>query len=151
MRRSDREIVDRAEMDDILTRGKICHLGLIFDGRPYVVPMCYGYEDGYLYFHSAMDGRKVEIIRRGGEACFQVECDVEVRDAAEACGWTMGYASVIGYGNIEFMNEPARKLEALDVLMRQYSGRKGWEVPPGQLESTLVFRLKITEMTGKRS
>ena len=151
MRRSDREIRDRAELAGILAGGKVCHLGLICNGRPYVVPMCYGYADGHLYFHSAEEGTKVEIIRRGGEACFQVECDVEVRDAEEACGWTMGYASVIGYGNIELMDEPARKLEAIDVLMRQYSGRKGWEVPPGQLESTLVFRLEITEMTGKRS
>jgi nitroimidazol reductase NimA-like FMN-containing flavoprotein (pyridoxamine 5'-phosphate oxidase superfamily) len=151
MRRADREITDPAAMEDILRRGQVCRLGLVRGNDPYIVPMSFGYEDGCLYFHSAMEGLKVDCIRSCNRVCFEVDCDVTVTESEEACGWTMGFGSVVGYGTVSEVTGSDEKLRALNVLMKHYSGRKGWSVPPGQLDRTLVLKLEIMEITGKRS
>lgn len=149
MRRTDREIRDRSAIEDVLRRGLVCRLGLLNDNLPYIVPMSYGYENGCLYFHCAGQGLKLDCMRGNFRICFEVEADVRVREAPEACEWTMEYSSVIGYGTIAEVKGSSEKLMALDVLMEHYSGRKGWEVPADQLERTTVLKLTIDEMTGK--
>ena len=58
MRRRDREVTELNEIIHILDSGKVLHLGLVDQGKPYIVPMNYGYafEDGKLvfYVHSAL-------------------------------------------------------------------------------------------------
>ncbi len=67
MRRSDREITDEKKIAEILDTAKILHLGMVDGGRPYVLPLHYGYEfaDGALvfYMHGAKEGRKLEVLR----------------------------------------------------------------------------------------
>ena len=62
MTRRERQITDLQEIRGILDRAKIVHIGMVDGGRPYVVPMNYGYtmEDGQLtlYLHGANRGRK---------------------------------------------------------------------------------------------
>jgi nitroimidazol reductase NimA-like FMN-containing flavoprotein (pyridoxamine 5'-phosphate oxidase superfamily) len=53
MRRKDREITDRAEIDTVLNEATVCRIGLADNGEPYVVPMCFGYDGTFLYLHSA--------------------------------------------------------------------------------------------------
>ena len=59
MRRKDREITDRAEIEAILNEAMVCRIGLADDGEPYVVPVSFGYEDGSVYIHSAPEGKKI--------------------------------------------------------------------------------------------
>ena len=67
MRRRDREVTDSNEIIHILDTGKVLHLGLVDQGKPYIVPMNYGYilEGNKLvfYLHGALEGRKLDIIR----------------------------------------------------------------------------------------
>jgi nitroimidazol reductase NimA-like FMN-containing flavoprotein (pyridoxamine 5'-phosphate oxidase superfamily) len=53
MRRNDREIASRAEIKAILDEAQVCRIGLADEHGPYIVPVCFGYEDGALYIHSA--------------------------------------------------------------------------------------------------
>ncbi len=151
MRLKEMEITSSDELLEILQTGIICRLGLCRDDVPYVVPMCYGYSDGYLYFHSAKDGLKLEYIRSNRLACFEIETDVSVKHASEACKWDMKYRSVIGYGNLEEVSGNADKRQAMKVLMQHYSGTDNWDIPDSRIDAVLVLRLKITEMTGKKS
>ena len=43
MRRRDREVTELNEIIHILDSGKVLHLGLVDQGKPYIVPMNYGY------------------------------------------------------------------------------------------------------------
>jgi nitroimidazol reductase NimA-like FMN-containing flavoprotein (pyridoxamine 5'-phosphate oxidase superfamily) len=58
MRRKDREITDRAEMESILNEAMVCRIGLADGGEPYVVPLSFGYENGAVYIHSAPEASK---------------------------------------------------------------------------------------------
>ena len=72
MRRKDREIEDRAELESIIGAAMVCRLAMSEDDRPYIVPLCFGYKDGNLYFHSAEEGKKLEILRVNSSICFEI-------------------------------------------------------------------------------
>ncbi|HEX3002087.1 MAG TPA: pyridoxamine 5'-phosphate oxidase family protein [Methanoregula sp.] len=73
MRRKDREITDRAEMEAILAEAQVCRLALADGNAPYIVPLCFGYENNTLWIHSARDGKKVELIRKNPQCCVEVD------------------------------------------------------------------------------
>ena len=66
MRRSDRQVSDRNELIEIMKSCTVCRLGLNDDGYPYILPLNFGLSDDgdkiRLYFHSALEGHKVELI-----------------------------------------------------------------------------------------
>ena len=53
MRRREQEVTERKEIIHILDTGKVLHLGLVDQGKPYIVPMNYGYvfEEDKLVFY----------------------------------------------------------------------------------------------------
>ena len=151
MRRREKEIHDKDELEDVLKNGKICRLGLCDNNVPYVVPMNYGYSDGNIYFHSANNGRKIEIIRKNNYACFEIEVGTEIVKDDNACNWGMKFESIIGYGKLEEVHKFCEKMKGLSVLMKHYSGKETWEFPDSNSEKVLVLKLKIDVMSGKKS
>lgn len=150
MRRKEKEITDRAALDAILHKAPICRLGLADDGEPYVVPLCFGYDGRALYFHCALEGRKIEMIRRNDRVCFEADVDCEIVEAAEACGWSMRYRSVIGHGRAVLVDDPDEKEKGLHILMRHYSDR-GFTMAKPAMEKALVIKVVIESMSGKES
>jgi len=57
MRRREKQITDTKQMEQILAQAQVCRLAMVDKGHPYVVPLNFGYRDGALYFHSALEGR----------------------------------------------------------------------------------------------
>lgn len=107
MRRKDREIKDFDKLLQIMRQCDSCVLALNDDGFPYIVPLNFGMdiEDGqlYLYFHCAMQGKKLDLIRKDNRATFEMDCDHNFILYDERMSCTMGYSSVIGHGLIEFV------------------------------------------------
>ncbi len=54
MRWKDREISDESGIEAIINKAVVCRLGIVNGNTPYVVPLCFGYHDNKLYFHSAL-------------------------------------------------------------------------------------------------
>lgn len=150
MRRKDKEIREQGELEEILRRGRVCVLGLVDGGMPYTVPVSYGYSGGCLYIHSAREGRKLDMLRREGRVSFCVYIDEELVKGENACNWGMKYRSVAGTGRAELVENRDEKEEALAILMRHFGGPAG-PYEAGKLDKVLVIRVRIEEMTGKRS
>ena len=150
MRRTDKEIADRKEIEHILRRSTVCRLALVDAGRPYLVPLCFGYEAGVLYFHSAPVGKKIDILKKNGDVCFECDADTIAVPADTPCGWTMRYRSVIGYGIAGFVEDLRGKRAALDVIMRQYA-EGTHEYSDEALRKTAVIKVEIRELSGKKS
>lgn len=74
MRRKDREVKDMDGIFDIVERCNVVHLGMVDNGKPYVVALNFGYErEGnglILYLHCAMEGRKIDILLRQSRRIF---------------------------------------------------------------------------------
>ena len=151
MRRKEKELADFGKIEELLKKEKICRLGLIDGERPYIVPMCYGYYDKVLYFHSAAEGRKITLLKNMRTVCFELESDVEPVPSVQACGWGLRYRSVIGTGPASFITDREEKISALNILMEHQTGKRNWEFLPEMLKRTCVFRIDIQEVTGKES
>ena len=121
LRRSDKEIHDRSEIDDILLRASICHLGLNDRGECYVVPVNYGYDGRFLYIHSAPEGRKIDVLRADNRVSFTVCTDLIMKESDNACSFSMKYKSVMGRGLATLIDDHAAKEEALSVIMQHYA------------------------------
>lgn len=150
MRRKEKEISDRKEIVEIIRKAQTCRIGLCDDGQSYVFPVNYGYKDGFLYFHSAQEGRKIEIIKKNPKVCFQMDVNQEIIQAENACDWSVRYRSVMGFGKAEFVNSLEEKKEALDTIMFHYSSRE-YIFTEACLNSVCIVRIRIDKMTGKQS
>ena len=150
MRRKDKEITDIGEIESIIRKSLVCRLGLADDGSPYIVPLCFGYKNNGLYFHSAKEGRKIEILKRNNDVCFEFDDNLEVQAGKAACDWGMKYRSVIGYGRASFIEDPEEMRKALDIIMRQYADGD-FEYSEKLFEEALVIKVDISSMTGKKS
>jgi nitroimidazol reductase NimA-like FMN-containing flavoprotein (pyridoxamine 5'-phosphate oxidase superfamily) len=151
MRRHDREIASRAEIDAVIRAAEVCRLAFARDNEAYVVPLSFGFDGRALYFHSAPSGRKLDFIAANPRVCFELESEVALRRHDEdPCAWSFNYASVIGYGTVVELTSARDKARGLDEIMRHYSGR-GWVIPDSQLAATRVWRVEVESVTGKRS
>jgi uncharacterized protein len=149
MRRRDREITDREAIDGIIRCSRVCHLALCDAGQPYVIPLSFGYDGASLFCHGAGEGRKVDMLRKNNKVCFQFEILSDMIPAKEACRWGLGFESVIGFGRARFLEEGSDKRMALNCIMRQYSQQE-WTFTDEMVSKTLVIRIDIDEITGKR-
>jgi nitroimidazol reductase NimA-like FMN-containing flavoprotein (pyridoxamine 5'-phosphate oxidase superfamily) len=87
MRREDREIIDYLEIESILHNAIVCRIGLAGGDEPYIVPLCFGYEDRTIYLHSALAGKKISMLKKNSRCCFEVDqCDNLVH-GERPCAW----------------------------------------------------------------
>ena len=154
MRRKEREVTDIQEILHIVDEAKILHLGLMDEGYPYIVPMHYGYEfaDGtfVFYLHSAKEGHKLDLIQKDAHVCVELETNVELVSGGEVpCMYGAAFASVIGKGTAEFVEEEQEKIKALELLMKNQTGR-AFEITGKIAESVAVIRVVVREFTAKR-
>lgn len=152
VRRKDREILDRAEIVQILQKADVCRIALSDDNVPYIVTMNFGLGDSdarFLYFHCAHDGRKIDILKRNNLVCFQADIEHEFFMHNTSCGCSMRYRSVVGMGRIHFVNDIPEKLMALQSIMTHYTKQSGHAFKEEQVASTTVLRLDIIEISGK--
>ena len=131
------------EIDAVLRAQTLARLACQESGRPYIVPIAYAFDGEAVIVHS-IEGEKVRIMRENPRVCFQV-------DAID--GMTT-WRSVIGWGDFEEL----RGAEARDAL-RSLIGRllppgavpEGSDpfAPPGLEDRVVMFRVKLTERSGR--
>ena len=151
MRRDDREIASRLEMESILREATVCRIGLCDGGVPYIVPVLFGYRDGSLYFHSAPEGRKIDLLKGNSTVCFEIDVHSEVlRKPGGACRWGLRYRSVMGLGDACILQDRCKKVEGLNTIVEHYGGA-AQDYADDVLRRVSVIQLRIRQMTGKRS
>jgi nitroimidazol reductase NimA-like FMN-containing flavoprotein (pyridoxamine 5'-phosphate oxidase superfamily) len=150
MRKKEKEIRDTAEIEAVIRKADTCRLGLSVDNQAYIVPLNFGFDGKYLYFHTAREGKKIDMIRRNNRVCFEMDVNCQMVRAENPCDWTMKFQSVIGYGKAFLLTDAEEKRRGLDAIMAHYSGRLG-EYPENLLDRLAVIRVDIETMTGKQS
>jgi nitroimidazol reductase NimA-like FMN-containing flavoprotein (pyridoxamine 5'-phosphate oxidase superfamily) len=141
---------DRDVVESIIRRAAFCRIAMCDEGRPYVVPVSFGYADGALYFHSSAAGRKIDVLRRNNAVCVEFDADQEITKAPGACQWNVKYRSVIGFGRAFFVETEEEKRRALDIIVAHYGGDPQ-DYPQATLEKTTVVRIEIQGATAKVS
>ena len=151
MRRHDREISSREEIDTVISAAQVCRIAMAKDDEPYLVPVSFGYDGDSIFIHTAKTGRKLDFFEANTRVCFEFEANVSIRkDDDDACAWTFAFESVIGYGTITELLSTTDKSAGLNQIMRHYSGRD-WTFDEKQTATTRVWRIEVESLTGKRS
>jgi nitroimidazol reductase NimA-like FMN-containing flavoprotein (pyridoxamine 5'-phosphate oxidase superfamily) len=150
MRRSDKEITDKRAIEDIILRSKVCKLAMCEENMPYIVPLCFGFKNNTLYFHSVPKGKKFEILKKNPNVCFEFEISTQVVKSAKACTGGRKYRSVIGFGKASFISDDDLKRQAFDIIMNQYADGS-FIYEEALLKSVVIIKVEIRSMTGKQS
>jgi uncharacterized protein len=148
MRRSDREITDRGEIDTILNSARVMYLALSDADVPFVVPVFYAYDGTALYLHSAKGGSKIRILKRNNRVCFAISLQQGIIESEEACDFEARHRTVIGLGRAHFIEDPAEKVAALDRIVARFTERT-FAYPKTNLDATAVIRIDIESIKGK--
>ena len=85
MRRKDKEIKDKDQIEQIVQDARVCHLALADNGQPYVVPLNFGYREKTVYFHSARQGRKIDMLRANPRVCLEFSSLLELVQGEKSC------------------------------------------------------------------
>ena len=143
------KITDIDEIEGIIKKALICRLGLVDNDEPYVIPVCFGYERGALYFHGSLKGRKVELIKKNNKICFEMDIDAELEKSEDPCKWAIKGKSVVGVGRASILEDDGEKSHALRLIMEHYS-EGDFSFPKPALDSVSVVRVDISSITGKK-
>lgn len=152
MRRTDLQVTDKKALLEIIRRCRVCRLGIAGD-PPYIVPMNFGYawDEGLtLYFHSAPEGRKIDLLVEHPHVAFEMDCDHALIEGDTACRYTFRYASLTGEGNVRFIEAYEEKLLALRAIMRRLTGSGEHFYDEPAVRAVAVFALDAARVIGKR-
>ena len=145
-------VTDPEQIRHILDTAKVLHLGLAVDNEPYVVPMNYGYtmEDGKLtlYLHSAVRGKKLDMIQANSKVFFEIDCDRMPFEGRVPCQYGMVYSSIMGRGTATIVEDAEEKMQAMSILMKTQTG-KDFTFNERLVSIVTVIRIDVQEYTAK--
>ena len=152
MTKRERQVTDPQQIQAILDTAKVLRLGLAVDNEPYVVPMNYGYvmEDGKLtlYLHSAVRGRKLDMVQANPKVFFEMDCDLKPFEGNLPCQYGLSYSSIMGRGTACLVEDVEEKKKAMSILMKTQTG-KDFSFEDRLVSIVTVIRVDVAEYTAK--
>ena len=152
MTKRERQITDENQILRILDAGRVLYLGLAVNDEPYVVPMNYGYtmENGklVLYLHSAVRGRKLDMLQTNPKVFFAMDCDRVPFEGKVPCQYGMSYSSVMGQGIARIVEDVEEKKQAMSRLMKTQT-EKDFSFDDRLVSIVSVIRIDVSEYTAK--
>jgi nitroimidazol reductase NimA-like FMN-containing flavoprotein (pyridoxamine 5'-phosphate oxidase superfamily) len=150
-RTRERGRTDRAELYAVLDEGRVCHLGVVVDGAPRVLPTAYGRDGDTLYLHGS-SGASSLLAAPAGEICVTVTHVDALVLSRSANHHSMNYRSAMIYGVPRRVTDDAEKLRGLRAVVENLAPGQ-WEAvrPPNrkELASTAVLALPLDEASVK--
>ena len=151
MRRKDREVLDNAEIMNILRRSNTIRVGMCGEKFPYIVPVSFGMEviddKPIVYFHGAKQGLKTEYLSQNKNVCVEADRFLKVQKTEH--GITTRYESIIGFGRCEEVESQEGILKGLKLILQHY----GYDDYPLDrckgIENVKMYRITLEKITGK--
>jgi nitroimidazol reductase NimA-like FMN-containing flavoprotein (pyridoxamine 5'-phosphate oxidase superfamily) len=137
------ELLDRAGVGQLATSGE--------GGKPYVVPVCFVFADGHIYFHCALTGKKLDNIKANPSVCFSVYevLGMGVSPDRPCKSWTY-FRSAVATGTARTL-EGDEKLRPLRLLAEKFAHGPVAEMPADSVGRTCVVEITISEVSGKKN
>jgi len=153
VRRHDKEIMDGETLKKILRSTDYVTVAMCMDGEPYLVSLSHVYdeEEGCLYFHCAGEGKKLDFLRANPRVWGQALIDRGYHEGQ--CSHL--YASVMFNGIVDFIESVEEKRNMMEKMIRFQDSNPepllARLTKAEALSKTIVGRIRIGEMTGKKS
>ncbi|HOA14901.1 MAG TPA: pyridoxamine 5'-phosphate oxidase family protein [Bacillota bacterium] len=147
MRRKDREMTDRSEMEGILLKEETGYLATCGeDGQPMATPVNYIYKGGRIIMHCALAGRKLDNIAKNPKVGFTVVTDVSI----DRVNMTTYYRSVMLEGTARLLEEGNEKAKAIKDLTERLAA-PGEVCSDAEGRRTAMLVIDIASMCGKKN
>ena len=143
---------DRESVHRILDEGFVCHVGLVIEGQPFVIPTGYARVGDTLFIHGSQASRMLRAAAKGIDVCLTVTLVDGLVLARSAFHHSMNYRSVVVFGRAMVVEEREEKLAALRALSEHMiPGR--WDEVRGpsepEMKATVVLSLPLAEVSAK--
>ena len=146
------KVIDKQEeITSIINKCQVCHVAMVDQqGKPYLVPMNFGFEEGVIYLHSSRSGKKIEILKNNPEVCIEFSTDYFLRYQSEdvACSWSMKYRSVLAYGRVTLIEDETEKVNHLNMIMRNYTP-KDFKYNPPSIREVCCWKIVVEKFEGR--
>jgi nitroimidazol reductase NimA-like FMN-containing flavoprotein (pyridoxamine 5'-phosphate oxidase superfamily) len=150
-RKADRGRADRADLYAVLDAGLICHLGVVIDGAPVVLPTGYGRSGDTLYLHGSSANRSL-LAADGQPACVTVTLLDGLVCARAVFHHSMNYRSAVIFGTPRTVTDPDERLAGLRTVTEHLvPGQWAYARQPTrkELAATVVLALSLAEASVK--
>jgi uncharacterized protein len=150
-RHSERAKTSRADLYAVLDAGMICHLGVVHEGVPVVLPTAYGRVDDTLYLHGSSANRSI-MAAAGQEICVTVTHFDGLVCARAVFSHSINYRSAVIFGAARLVTDEAERLTGLRAVTEHLiPGR--WDAVRSptrkELAATSVLAVPLTEASVK--
>ena len=144
---------DRKAIDKIIAKCDVCYVGMVDpEGKPYVLPFNFGYDGTHIFLHSALDGKKIDILKLNNNVCivFSTGHKLFHRNEGVACSYGMDFRSVVAFGEVHFVKDYDKKIEVLNKVMEKYTDKTFTYNSPA-VNNVEAFIVEIESITAKES
>ena len=122
------------------------------DGTPYITPVNFVLIGGSVYIHCGFAGRKLDNLEHSSRVCFEVSAPGRLSPGPRARDFTMRYWSVLGFGAVRRVEDPADKLRVMNRFMEKYArGRRFRGLSREDMKDVNLLEIALREVSGKVS
>ena len=150
-RGKNRAVTDRAALDAVLDAGLICHLSVVIDGAPVVLPTGYGRDGNTLYLHGSTGALSLRSALET-DICVAVTLLDGIVYSRAVFHFSANYRSAVVHGRARVVESDEERLHGLKVLTEHLApGSWDYSRPPNakELAATLVLALPLDEAAVK--
>ncbi|MGH3945937.1 MAG: pyridoxamine 5'-phosphate oxidase family protein [Pseudonocardiaceae bacterium] len=151
-RHRERARHDPAELYALLDSALVCHLGLVLDGAPVVLPTGYGRDADTLYLHGSSGAASLLAASQGAPVCVTVTRLDGIVYARSVFHHSMNYTSAVIHGTARKVTDSTELRHGLRTLV-EHLAPGSWEhsrLPTRkELAATMVLALPLDEASVK--
>jgi nitroimidazol reductase NimA-like FMN-containing flavoprotein (pyridoxamine 5'-phosphate oxidase superfamily) len=151
-RHADRAVYDRGTIHAILDEALFCHVAVVVDGSPRVIPTIHARSGDTLFIHGSNASRTLRALKDGAEGCIVVTLLDGLILARSAFNHSMNYRSVLVYGSLREITDQQEKWEAQRALVEHIvPGRSADARMPNEkeLRQTTILAIPLNEASAK--
>ena len=149
------------EMTEVLKSAEVGRIALSDSSKPYIVPLNFLYQTGKIAFHCALDGKKLDIISKNPNYCFEVDKFMGEVSYHYDSLCHLDFDSVLVFGKARIENDEDLKLHFFEKLHSKYKELYRKPISEGGSEGGVRFDktrlheaccvvIDVEELTGRR-
>ncbi|MBV7390090.1 MULTISPECIES: pyridoxamine 5'-phosphate oxidase family protein [Enterococcus] len=157
MKKKKRQVTDLETIKEFVAETQVARLAFFDEEYPYIVPVNFAekwQEDQLiLYIHGAKDGKKIDLIKKNPKVAIEMDGKHElIATGRNAAGYSYAYQSLIGFGEVEIIEELAEKRQALEDLMAHAAPMAEYdEIPEKMIKITGILKITLNSYTMKQN
>lgn len=151
-RLAQRAAYDHETVHAILDEAMLCHVSLVVNGRPRVLPTLHWRHGNRLYIHGARKNGLFQAMRDGAEAAVAVTLMDGWVLARSAFHHSVNYRSVMAVGKFVEITDPEEQMAAYQAMIdKVHPGRWDQVRWPNEIElkQTAVMAMELVEVSAK--